>query len=102
MLFDRFFNKTPSRLDLEIERVYKLMSSVEVKSEEYRIYQERLQKLYEIKDKKPERKPLVPKEAQGPLITGLFTLAAIGATKKLELDGPITTKGWSLIPKGRV
>ena len=87
MLFDRFFNKTPT---------------VEVKSEEYRIYQERLQKLYEIKDKKPERKPLVPKEAQGPLITGLFTLAAIGATKKLELDGPITTKGWSLIPKGRV
>ena len=104
MFLDNFIKKKPkveSPLDVEINRCYSLMAASDPSSNEYKVYQERLKELYEIKGKKPEKKPLVPKEVQGPLVGGVFTLLAIAFTKKLELDGPITSKSWTFIPKWR-
>lgn len=112
MILDRFKRKPKVKqftaVEMEIERLHSELLLRDPASTEYATVEERLKKLYEIRDlevstaNKQEKKPIIPKEVQGPIVTGLFTLAAIGATKMLEFDGPITTKGWSLIPKGRV
>lgn len=101
---------TPSAIEWEINRLHDYMETIDPISEEYAIAAKRLKTLYKIRDqdfktskkkKEAEKKHLIPPALQGPLLSGALTGGLIVLTKAVEFDGPITTKGWGFIGKGR-
>ena len=96
-MFDKLFVKEPSFTEKEIQRVYEDRAYYDPCSDDYKICNERLKELLEIKEM--EEKPKF--QVSGDTIVKVAAMVGIGLVIvfKEELVGPVTSKALALVTK---
>lgn len=97
MLFDKIFVKEPSFTEKEIQRIYEDRAYYDPCSDEYRLCNERLKELMELREM--ERKPKF--QVSGDTIVKVAAMIAVCGVIvfKEELVGPITSKALAIATK---
>ena len=96
-MLDKLFVKEPSFTEKEIQRVYEDRAYYDPCSDDYKICNERLKELLEIKEM--EEKPKF--QVSGDTIVKVAAMVGIGLVIvfKEELVGPVTSKALALVTK---
>lgn len=97
MLFDKLFVKEPSFTEKEIQRLYEDRAYYDPCTEEYKLCNERLKELMELKEM--EEKPKF--QVSGDTVVKVAAMIAICGVIvfKEELVGPVTSKALALAAK---
>ena len=97
MIFDKIFVKEPSFTEKEIQRIYEDRAYYDPCSDEYRLCNERLKELMELREM--ERKPKF--QVSGDTIVKVAAMIAVCGVIvfKEELVGPITSKALAIATK---
>lgn len=97
MIFDKIFVKEPSFTEKEIQRIYEDRAYYDPCSDEYRLCNERLRELLELREM--ERKPKF--QVSGDTIVKVAAMIAVCGVIvfKEELVGPITSKALAIATK---
>lgn len=97
MIFDKIFVKEPSFTEKEIQRIYEDRAYYDPCSDEYRLCNERLKELLELREM--ERKPKF--QVSGDTIVKVAAMIAVCGVIvfKEELVGPITSKALAIATK---
>ena len=111
MFLDELFGTQTTittEIDPQIDEVVGLLRKTDPTSEDFQKLTMRLVYLTKAqanmvqveKERRPE--PIVNQQILNTIVNGCFLIGGILLTKHLESDGPITSKSWSLLPRGRV
>lgn len=97
MFIDKIFVKEPSFTEKEIQRIYEDRAYYDPCSDEYRLCNERLKELLELREM--ERKPKL--QVSGDTIVKVAAMIAVCGVIvfKEELVGPITSKALAIATK---
>lgn len=97
MIFDKIFVKEPSFTEKEIQRIYEDRAYYDPCSDEYRLCNERLKELMELREM--ERKPKF--QVSGDTVVKVAAMIAVCGVIvfKEELVGPITSKALAIATK---
>lgn len=97
MIFDKIFVKEPSFTEKEIQRIYEDRAYYDPTSDEYKVLNERLKELLELKEM--ENKPKF--QVSGDTIVKVAAMVAVCGVIvfKEELVGPVTSKALAIVTK---
>lgn len=97
MFIDKIFVKEPSFTEKEIQRLYEDRAYYDPCSDEYKILNERLKELLELKEM--EEKPKFQVSGDTVLKVGAMVAICAVIVFKEELVGPVTSKALALAAK---